>query len=334
MTAHGYRVDATGGAPGNPLLPSSDQWNNCAVADHYLIAIATYLRPAGLQRLLDSVQAAISSTSVDVVVVDNDAEESARSVAVNHSLSPTYVVEPEPGISAARNRALDHFSDRYKGVIFVDDDEWVHPDWLTTLTTFAAQTGADVVVGPVVSAFLQPAPDWVQRGGFFKARSHASGERLRHAPTHNTLLLRHMWERAGSPRFDPSFSATGGEDTDFFYGIRMAGAVTLFCADAVVYEEVPADRQSLRWVRRRAIREGANETRVLRKHHDSLLASLGRAVRSGVYGVVFLGIGFATRRPVQARPYFSLFYACGQFAGLLNYRVEGYSRISNSQNTR
>ncbi len=202
----------------------------------------------------------------------------------------------------------------------------MHPDWLATLTTFAAQTQADVVVGPVISAFLQPAPEWVHRGGFFKARSHTNGERLRHAPTHNTLLVRDMWVRAGSPRFDPSFSATGGEDTDFFYGIRMSGAAILFCADAVVYEEVPVDRQSLRWVRRRAIREGANETRVLRKHRDSLLAALGRGVRSAVYGIVFLPVGLATRRGIQARPYFSLFYAYGQFAALFNYQVEGYSR--------
>ncbi|KDF00407.1 hypothetical protein Y900_016010 [Mycolicibacterium aromaticivorans JS19b1 = JCM 16368] len=298
------------------------------MADNYLIAIATYRRPAGLQRLLDSLEVAISSANlnVDIVVVDNDAGESGRSVAVTHPAGTTYVVEPEPGISAARNRALDHFTDRYHAIIFVDDDEWVQPDWLAALTTFATRTRADVAVGPVQSAFLQPAPEWVRRGGFFAARSHATGENLRHAPSHNTLLVRDMWVRAGSPRFDPAFSKTGGEDTDFFYGIRLAGATMLFCAEAVVHEEVPSDRQSLRWVRRRAIREGANEIRVLRKHHDALFAALGRAVRSAVYGLVFIPVGLARGRGVQARPYFSLFYACGQFAGLFNYQVEGYPR--------
>ena len=298
------------------------------MADNYLIAIATYRRPAGLQRLLDSLEVAIASTNlnVDIVVVDNDAEESGRSVAATHPIGATYVVEPEPGISAARNRALDHFGDQYRAVIFVDDDEWVQPEWLAALTTFATQSQAEVVVGPVVSAFLQPAPDWVVRGGFFTGRAHATGDRLRHAPTHNTLLVRDMWVRAGSPRFDPSFSKTGGEDTDFFYGISLSGAVMLFCAEAVVHEEVPPDRQTLQWVRRRAIREGANETRVLRKHHDSLLAALGRAVRSAIYGIVFLPVEFARRRGIQARPYFSLFYAYGQFAGLFNYQVEGYTR--------
>lgn len=304
------------------------------MAERYLIAVATYLRPAGLQRLLGSLEAAISSTSVDIVVVDNDAAGSARSVAVNHPIGPTYVIEPEPGISAARNRALQYFSDRYHGIIFVDDDEWVTPAWLTTLTTYATQTHADVVVGPVISVFLEPAPEWVERGDFFKPRYPATGDRLRHAPTNNTLLVRDAWVRAGSPQFDLSFSATGGEDTDFFHGLRKSGATILFCEDAVVCEEVPTDRQSMRWVRRRAIREGANETRVLRKHHDSLWAALGRGVRSAVYGLIFLGVGLVRHHSIQARPYFTLFYACGQFAALFNYQVEGYSRISESNSSR
>lgn len=306
----------------------------CGVAERYLIAIATYLRPIGLQRLLDSLESAVSSISPDIVIVDNDAEGSARPVAINHPLGPTYFIEPEPGISAARNRALQHFGDQYSGIIFIDDDEWVHPAWLTTLTTYAVQTQADVVVGPVTSVFLQPAPEWVQRGGFFKGRPHATGDRLTVAPTNNTLLVRDMWVRAGSPRFDPSFSATGGEDTDFFHGIRKSGATMLFCGEAVVYEEVPADRQSLRWVRRRAIREGANLTRVLRKHHDSLLPALGRGFRSAAYGIIFLGVGLVTGRGLQARPYFSLFFACGLFAALFNYQLEGYPRISDSSNLR
>ena len=304
------------------------------VAARYLIAIATYLRPTGLQRLLDSLEAAVSSTSLDIVIVDNDAEGSARDVAANHPLGPTYVIEPEPGISAARNRALEHFSDRYRAIIFIDDDEWVHPAWLTTLTTYATQTQADVVVGPVTSIFLQPAPDWVQRGGFFEGRPQATGDRLNKAATNNSLLVRDMWVRAGSPRFDPAFSVTGGEDTDFFHGIRKSGATILFCGEAMVYEEVPPDRQSLHWVRRRAIREGVNYTRMLRKHHDFLLPALGKGIRSAGYGIIFLGLGLVTRRGLQARPYFSLFFAYGQFAALFNYQVEGYSRISGSSNSR
>lgn len=303
------------------------------MTDRYLIAIATCHRPTGLQRLLDSLETVACSTSLDVLVVDNDAKGSARLIALSHKLSPAYVIEPEVGIVAARNRALQHFSDRYRAIIFVDDDEWVSPNWLASLTDFAARTQADVVVGPVVSVFPETAPKWVQRGGFYERRYPENGESLPTAPTNNTLLVRDTWVGARSPRFDASFSATGGEDTDFFRGIRKSGAAILFCGDAVVYEEVPMERLSLRWVRRRAISNGLVDTRVRLKHRDSVFAGLIRAARSAVYGILFLGVGLITGRGLQARPYNSLFFAFGQFAALFNYRIEAYSRIVDPDDT-
>ena len=106
---------------------------------HYLIAIATYRRPAGLRRLLDSLQVPLDTMSADVLVVDNDVEESGRTIAVGHAVEPTYVVERKAGIAEARNRALQHFTDRYRAIIFVDDDEWVSPGWLSTLTATTPQ---------------------------------------------------------------------------------------------------------------------------------------------------------------------------------------------------
>lgn len=298
------------------------------MSDCYLIAIASYRRPTGLQKLLDSIQEAVESTSVEILVVDNDSAESARTVATEHPLRPVYVVEPQAGIAAARNRALDHFSDRHHGIIFVDDDEWVSPTWLTTLTGYAAQTGADVVLGPVVSVYPKETPEWVQRGGFIQRRIRETGLQLPSAATNNTLLLRDAWVRSGLPRFDPSFSDTGGSDTDLFRGVRKSGATILFCAEALVYEEVPLERLSFRWLRRRAIRNGIVDTRVRLKHKDSLVKGLvGGVLRAG-YGILFLGVGIATGRGMQARPYENLFNAYGRFAALFNFRIREYARAS------
>ncbi|MGB3484617.1 MAG: glycosyltransferase family 2 protein [Mycobacterium sp.] len=297
------------------------------MADTYLVAIASYRRPEGLRKLLDSLQDAIGSTSVEILVVDNDSEETARTVATQHALQPLYVVECEPGIAAARNRALDHFSDRFRGIIFVDDDEWVSPSWLTTLTSYADRSGADVVLGPVVSEYPDETPGWVRRGGFIQRRIREDGQELRSAATNNTLLLRDAWIRAGAPRFDPSFSATGGSDTDLFHGIRKSGARILFCAGAIVYEEVPVERLTFRWLRRRAIRNGIVDTRVRIKHQDSLLRGLGGGVIRAGYGILFLAAGLATGRGLQARPFENLFNAYGRFAALLNVRIREYARV-------
>lgn len=300
------------------------------MVDRYLLAIASYRRPKGLEQLLDSVEKSVGSIDLTVVVVDNDPQESARSVAVEHALRPVYVVEPEAGIAAARNRALDHFSEQYDAIIFVDDDEWVASDWLTVLTTYARQTKADVVVGPVVSDVPADAPDWVRRGGFIQRPLYESGFRLNTAPTNNTLLLRSAWVRAGSPRFDASFSETGGSDADLFRGVRKSGATILYCADAVVYEEVPVERLTLRWLRRRAIRNGVAQTRVRIKHGDSLAKGLGAGALYAAYGIVFLLFGLVRGRGLQAKPFNYLFLGYGRFAALFNYRIREYARTASS----
>jgi glycosyltransferase involved in cell wall biosynthesis len=306
--------------------PNSRPGYDQAMGDGCLIAIASYRRPEGLRRLLDSLQRAIGSMDVDILVVDNDSEESARPIAAGHSARPVYVVEPAPGIAEARNRALQHFDDRYRSLVFVDDDEWVSPSWLETLTAYAGQTGAGVVTGPVESVFPAPPPDWVRRGGFIQRPILRTGRDLPWAATNNTLLLREAWLRAGSPRFDPAFSVTGGSDADFFRGIAKSGVRILYCAEALVFEEVTPDRVSLRWVRRRAIRTGMARTRVWRKHRDPLWRGLGGvALRAGA-AALFLAVRLASGHGPQARAYNSLFHAYGCFAALFRYRINVYER--------
>ena len=299
----------------------------------WLIAIATYHRNEGLARLLDSLVEQAGSVGADVLVVDNDGAGGAKLVAVDHPACTEYVVEPTPGIAAARNAALDRFDERYRGIIFVDDDEWVAADWLSQLTSYQSETAADVVQGPVISLLPAGAPTWIRAGGFFQRRRVDTGTELMSAPTNNTLLTRDAWVQAGRPRFDAAFSETGGSDWDLFWGLRRSGARLRYCNEAVVFEDVQTERMRFAWLARRAMRSGIVHSRVRTKYGDRPLLAVLRGGARAVRYVPPLLAGVITRRTVDAKPFNAIMFELGKLLGLAGYRTYEYQRPPDDPST-
>lgn len=298
---------------------------------NYLIAIATYKRPDSLARLLDSLERSCRGAHVDVIVVDNDPEESAHDVASTESRCDTYVVERVSGIASARNAALSHFSSKYEAIVFVDDDEWVEDSWFAAISSFLASNDYDVVQGPVVSELPQECPEWIQRGGFFQRERVSNGVSLLSAATNNTIMRRDCWVRAGTPIFDVAFSETGGSDWDFFWRLRKSGARIVFCDDAIVHEEVQLDRLSYRWLGRRAVRSGIVHTRVRLKCRDRPIRAIVRGqVRLAVYLLKGLMKLIATRT-VHAKPFVVVHFEIGKALGLIGFRTHEYRREPDLQ---
>ena len=243
-----------------------------------MISVATYRRPELLRDLLTSIQAAVLPGVVRVCVVDNDPSGSAAPVIDEFHLPISYVREPRPGIAAARNRALDELTEDDDFIVFVDDDERVTPNWLTHLLATQKEYGATVVSGPVVSVFPPEASRWIIRGGFIQRARFVTGSSTRSPATNNTLVDLKWLRAAKMPRFDESFSMTGGSDTAFFRGLRDLGAVMVWNDDAEVYEDVPPSRATFRWIWRRGVREGNVSGRLhLRTQSRIQLATAGLA---------------------------------------------------------
>jgi glycosyltransferase involved in cell wall biosynthesis len=216
--------------------------------ERLVVAVLTYRRPERIAALVPLLvdQAAdltrrAEGVEASVLVVDNDpAGAGAAAVA---GLGATAVVEPEPGISAARNRAL-RAADDQDLLVFVDDDELPHADWLHALHATYRATGAAAVTGPVVSRYATEPEPWVVAGGFYD-RAHrgglSTGDQVRSAATNNLLLDLRVVRRAGLA-FDPDLGLSGGEDTHFTSALAAAGGRIVWCAEAVVSDVVPADR--------------------------------------------------------------------------------------------
>ena len=256
------------------------------------VAIPTYRRPGAVARALRAVLAEAGACRgdgagpggpIEVLVIDNDPDGSAREavagvaggalgaaagpdaaagsdVAAGPGAAVRYVVEPAPGVSAVRNRALDETADRAL-LVFIDDDEEPEAGWLRGLLSTRRDTGAAAVAGLVVPDYeAEPGP-WLRAGGFFDRQSWPTGTRRPVAATNN-LLLDLGAVRAAGLRFDEAFGATGGEDALFTRSLVAAGGVIVWCDEARVRDRVPAARLERAWVLRRRRSHAATAVRV------------------------------------------------------------------------
>jgi succinoglycan biosynthesis protein ExoM len=245
---------------------------------HITVCICTFRRVALLRRLLDELekQDTGGAFTFSVVVVDNDAAQSAReavaSSAATTGRETVYAHEPEQNIARARNRTLAHSRGGY--VAFIDDDEFPTPRWLALLLQACRESGAQGVLAPVLPHFAVPPPSWIVRGGIFDRPRHRTGTAigLGDARTGNVLLDRKLVVDVAEP-FDVRF-ASGGEDVDFFRRMMVSGGRFIWCDEATVYETVPESRITRGYLLRRGLLRGRNSLRQRGGRVRKILTSL------------------------------------------------------------
>lgn len=111
-----------------PLRQSSPRAAGLAAT----LAICTRERPGDLRTCLSRVIRYLPAGH-EVMVVDNHPETDATRAVVESFPGVRYVVEPKPGLNAARNCALRHAE--HQIVAFTDDDALPEPEWLPSLLT-------------------------------------------------------------------------------------------------------------------------------------------------------------------------------------------------------
>ncbi len=94
------------------------------------VAICTRERPDDLRRALAAV-AVLEGDGHELLVIDNAPSTDRTRRVVETFPQVRYVLEPEPGLNAARNRALREA--RREIVAFTDDDAAPEPEWLRGL---------------------------------------------------------------------------------------------------------------------------------------------------------------------------------------------------------
>ena len=226
------------------------------------IAICTCRRPEGLARLLNALGQVDADDAVSIIVVENDERREGAQVCQQFAHGYRWplrcAIEPRPGISYARNLAvaesLRHMPD---AIAMLDDDEWPERQWLRELLRIQRATDADVVGGPVVPRFASSGTGWTNFRSYYGLDQRLpDGAACVLYGAGNVLVRRSCFLDLMPEPFDPAFALTGGEDLMFFQRLARMGYRMHWSTKAIVHEEVPPARMTMRWLRDRQRRRG------------------------------------------------------------------------------
>jgi glucosyl-dolichyl phosphate glucuronosyltransferase len=239
------------------------------------VAICTRNRPRALERTLRSLAyAAIPpKLSWEVLVVNNGSGDDTANVIANaaHLLPVRAVEESRIGLSNARNAAIAEARGDY--VLWTDDDVLVDPEWLRAYhDAFCAWPDVAFFGGPIVPTFEGTPPAWLLLALPSVDNAYAARD-LGSAPvllTRETLpfganfavridvQLRYPFDPELGRR-DTALSA--GEEWAVLEAMLAGGASGRWVPGARVQHVIPAERQSVRYLRRYYMENGMSLAR-------------------------------------------------------------------------
>ena len=240
-----------------------------------VVAICTWNRCELLRQTLEGMKALVVPADIawEVLVINNNCTDATDAV-VNEftgTLPVRLVHEPAPGLSNARNRAMQECRGDY--IVFTDDDVLVDSGWLEAFVEATRSwPGAAVFGGPVEPWFpVEPSPELFEafpaiRNGFCGIDHHLP---LGLLPERRRLTGANMAFRMSATaglRFDPALGMThtalgGGEETAFVEVIRTRGGAVVWAPDMRVRHYVDPARMQLGYLIRLARDRGRSKIR-------------------------------------------------------------------------
>ncbi len=219
------------------------------------VAICTYNRAQKLKVLLQSLcNTGHSQGLFEVLVIDNASADGTKEIVLEFSgsLNLVYAYEPKPGLSYARNRAIEIAKAEY--IAYLDDDSRVPRNWVESVLHIVKHISPDIFGGIILPFYDSPKPRWFldkygtfDRGG--PARYLQNGE----YPFGSSMIVKKsLFKRTGL--FDTSLGMKGtrmgyndeGEFTrraqELFPDLKI-----YYDPGLIVYHLVPRQKMSIFW---------------------------------------------------------------------------------------
>jgi GT2 family glycosyltransferase len=244
-----------------------------AEAVETVVTLPTFKRPEQVLETLASLLAQETDRRFAVIVMENEAEARAGAKAAlplfeRGDIPGMVIIAHDRGNCSAYNAgwqtAILHFPN-FKHLLVIDDDEIAEPQWLERMCKAAESLDADIVGGPQVPVFADPAHAGWAEHPVFAPPYRETGRVPALYSSGNLLIGRDVLVAMGPPFLDLKFNFMGGGDSDFLSQAAQRGFGLGWCAEARVHETVPARRVEADWIRARSLRNGVISTLVEKK---------------------------------------------------------------------
>jgi glycosyltransferase involved in cell wall biosynthesis len=216
--------------------------------------ICTYNRAKYIGNLLESIAANdLPKSEYEILLVDNNCTDNTRAVCeayakAHKDVQFRYVLEPEQGLSAARNKGIKEA----KGdvIVYIDDDALVDTDYLRTYAEwFEAHPETMACGGPIEPLYETKEPSWMTP--YTKALLTAwmnYGDKVHEYPKGrypgggNAAYRKEVFDKVGL--FNTALGRKGGnlmgsEEKDIFDKMHSLGMQVLYLPTPILHHIIP-----------------------------------------------------------------------------------------------
>lgn len=237
------------------------------------IIICTYNREQYLGETLRRLAANRFDGAWELVLINNNSTDSTAAICSQfeqeHPETPfRYLVETKQGLSHARNRGIEEA----KGdmLVFLDDDAFVEPDYLSRLEQYMTQYPDMDAFGGKIRPLLED-PDscrWLCRWNRSWLSAIDKGDAVtlfqgnEYPIGANMGVSRRMAEQCGL--FDTALGRTGknlmgGEEKDYFNRIKARHGQIYYLPEIAVQHVIPKSRTTFDYIARLGLGVGMSE---------------------------------------------------------------------------
>jgi glycosyltransferase involved in cell wall biosynthesis len=220
----------------------------------------------------------------EVLIIDNASTDNTASVAErvwdDNGLAPLRVVrEDRLGLSYARERAFEEA--RFEIVCFVDDDNWINPDWVRKVSEAFGKDSDLAATGSLVYPAFETAPAgwWYDYGVDYFALTGEPSNAPWFIKGAGMAIRREAWQALRQLGFTSRLvdrsgeTLSGGGDTELTTALRLNGWKLAILPELRVRHFMPNRR--LEWTYLRKLVRGYSTAHVLLDAYTEHSMTLG-----------------------------------------------------------